>query len=240
MQKRILWSAVLLAGISQSALADDEYYDTARVLSVTPQSERVNTPRQECRTEYIQQQSTPEKSPVGAIVGGIAGGLLGSQIGKGNGQIAGAAVGAGLGAVVGDRIGNNQTSTYETRPIERCVTVDNWQTVSRGYLVTYSYNGRDYTTVTDTDPGSTIKVRVNVGPVGSQPKVSYTPTNQVTTVVYREPVYVNRVYAAPIPPVNIYGGWGGRYYEPYRFGPGGHPGHGRGHGHGPGGHYPGW
>ncbi len=150
----------------------DEYYDSARVISVTPQTERVNYPVEECRTEYVR-ESYSSKSPMAAIIGGVAGGLLGSQIGKGNGRVAGAAVGAGVGAVVGDRIGGSGTTSYGERPIERCHSVDRWETVNRGYLVAYRYNGRNYSTVTDRDPGDRIDVRVSVGPGRQVEEVAY-------------------------------------------------------------------
>jgi uncharacterized protein YcfJ len=193
--------------IASQAMADD-YFDNAPVLSVTPQVERVNTPRQECHTEYVRESYSNNSSPAAAIVGGIAGGLLGSTIGKGDGKIAGAAVGAGVGAIVGDRVGNNQANGVIDRPVDRCVTVDNWQNVSRGYLVTYRYNGRDFTTVTDEMPGSTIKVRVGVNdanrtaiqPSNYATSTYYTPATQV---IYREPV---RVYQA-VPSIMIYGGY---------------------------------
>lgn len=185
--------ALMAAAISLPASADDQYYDLARVISVTPQTERVNTPEQSCSTEYVRQSYTAPSSPVAAIIGGIAGGLLGSQIGRGNGRVAGAAVGAGVGAVVGDRIGNNQATTYADRPVERCVSIDHWQTVNRGYLVTYRYNGRDYTTVTDRDPGDSIRVNVAV------------TTGQATQYQQRDaygpPVVIERsnyVYAPPV------------------------------------------
>lgn len=164
MRNVMMISALVAVGISLPAMAGDEYYDQARVLSVTPQTERVNYPTQSCQTEYMQESYiSHQSSPLGAIIGGVAGGLLGSQVGRGNGRVAGAAVGAGIGAVVGDRMGNSQPATsYTTRPVRRCVTVDNWQTVNRGYLVDYQYNGRNYTTVLDHNPGATIPVRVNV------------------------------------------------------------------------------
>ena len=205
---------ILMAStIASQAMADD-YFDNAPVLSVTPQVERVNTPRQECHTEYVRESYSNNSSPAGAIIGGIAGGLLGSTIGKGDGKIAGAAVGAGVGAIVGDRVGNNQANGVVDRPVDRCVTVDNWQNVSRGYLVTYRYNGRDFTTVTDENPGNTIKVRVGVNdanrpaanivqPSSYTQSTYYTPAPQV---IYREPA---RVYSPP--PVVIYGGLNGGY-----------------------------
>ncbi|HEU4707745.1 MAG TPA: glycine zipper 2TM domain-containing protein [Methylophilaceae bacterium] len=193
MRKTMIIPAVLAASFSVSAvaMADEEYFDEARVISVTPQMERVNYPRQECHTEYVR-EATSSRSPVGAIIGGIAGGLLGSQVGKGNGRVAGAAVGAGVGAVVGDRIGGSQQTGYATRPVEHCAQVDNWETVNRGYLVTYRYNGRDYTTVTDSDPGDRIRVRVAVSPDDLR-EIRYDEPRS-GRIIYREPIVISPVY----------------------------------------------
>lgn len=164
MNKAKILMPVLLLAASLPAMAD-QYNDSARVLSVTPQTQRVNMPRQECRTEY-QQQTYSNSSPAGAILGGVAGALLGSTVGRGNGRVAAAAVGAGVGAIAGDRIGNNNSTTTRTVPVESCYTVDNWQTVNTGYLVAYEYNGRTYTTVTNQPPGKYIDVNVAVAPNG--------------------------------------------------------------------------
>ena len=178
---------LIAATVSVPALAghDDNYEDRARVISVTQQFERVNTPRQECRTEYVRESyyEAPQRSNTGAIVGGVAGGLIGSRFGGGNGRIATAVLGAGLGAVIGDRYDNNGRDNrgrerVETRPVESCVTVDNWSQVPAGYLVNYEYNGRQYSTVTNQDPGRFIPVHVQVRPNG-----------YVTNVSYREDAY---------------------------------------------------
>ncbi len=177
--KTLLITALLATSVSSIAMADDDYEDRARVISVAPQIERVNMPRQECRTEYVRESyNTNNSSPAGAIIGGIAGGLLGNTVGRGNGRIAAAVVGAGLGAVVGDRMSNNQSNStgYNTRPVDRCYSVDNWQTVNRGYLVTYRYNGRNYSTVMDRQPGDTIPVHVGISAA----------TNTVTQIAYIE------------------------------------------------------
>lgn len=212
MRKVMIIPAMLAAGFVAPAMADHEYFDEARVVAVTPQTERVNYPREECRTEYVR-EAVSSRSPVGAIIGGVAGGLLGSQIGKGNGRVAGAAVGAGVGAVVGDRMSTRQTS-YETRPVEYCTTVDHWETVTRGYLVTYQYHGREYTTMTDSDPGRSIRVRVAVSPEEARRMSYYEPV--VERVVYREPVVI---HATPRPPGHYLGrghdkhrGHKGRHY----------------------------
>ncbi len=180
--RQTLLLGLIAATVSLPALAshDDNYEDRARVISVTPQFERVNTPRQECRTEYVRESyyEAPQRSNTGAIIGGISGGLIGSRFGGGSGRIATAALGAGLGAIVGDRYDNNGRDNrgrerVETRPVERCVTVDNWNQVPVGYLVNYEYNGRQYTTVTNQDPGRFIPVQVQVRPNGYVTNVSY-------------------------------------------------------------------
>jgi uncharacterized protein YcfJ len=176
----LMTATMALPGLINTAYADDNYDDRARVISVTPQLQRVNNPRQECRTEYVRESyyENRERSNTGAIIGGLTGGLVGSRFGGGNGRIATAALGAGLGAIVGDRYDNNGRDSrgrerVESRPVERCVTVDNYQNVPAGYLVNYEYNGRQYSTVTDRDPGRFIPVSVNVRSNGYVADVSY-------------------------------------------------------------------
>jgi len=180
--KKALLVGLVLTSTSVSAFANhDDYEDRARVISVTPQSERVNSPRQECRTEYVRESyyEAPKRSLGGAIIGGVAGGLLGSTIGRGNGRVAAAAVGAGVGAIVGDRVDNNRQGygreRVETHPVERCEVVDNWHQVPAGYLVNYEYNGRRYSTVMNEDPGRYIPVHVEVRPSGYVTDVVYRP-----------------------------------------------------------------
>lgn len=166
MRMLVRTAVMLMTGVvTLPAAADNSYYDNAQVLSVSQQSERVNMPRQECRTEYPREveQSAPRESVAGAIIGGVAGGLLGAQVGRGNGRIAAAAIGAATGAVVGDRMDNRDDAPPP--PAERCVIVDNWQTVVRGYLVTYRYGDRIYTATLPRDPGPMLSVRVAVDPV---------------------------------------------------------------------------
>ncbi len=191
MRVKMLAPALLAATFALPAMANDQYTDTARVLSATPQTERVNMPRQECRTEYQQQSYSNggDRSIAGAVIGGIAGGLLGNTIGRGNGRVAATAVGAGVGAIAGDRIGNNQYNnvvTTRTVPVQNCYQVDNWQTVNAGYLVTYEYNGRTYSTVTNSDPGNYIDVSVAVAPGGRA--ITQNAPQSMAQVTYVEPV----------------------------------------------------
>ncbi|WP_229007037.1 glycine zipper 2TM domain-containing protein [Methylophilus sp. Leaf408] len=185
MRKLISVSVVLMA-TSQMAFADQTFIDRARVLSVSPQVQRVNQPRQECQTAYVRESvyAQPQRSNTGAIIGGVAGGLLGSTIGKGGGRVAAAAVGAGVGAIVGDRVGNQNVYSQErvvTRPVEQCVVVDQWQMVTTGYMVNYEYQGRQYSTLMDRDPGPVMDVTVRMRP-------HYTQIQPVP-VIYRPVAY---------------------------------------------------
>lgn len=177
--KQALLLGLMFTGTSITASAGhDRYEDRARVISVTPQVERVNTPVQECRTEYVRESYYEDARPSngGAIIGTIAGGLIGSRFGGGNGRLVTTAVGAGLGAVIGDRHDNRYSARrerVEERPVERCVTVDRWESVTTGYLVDYKYNGRHYSTVTQERPGKFIPVNVSVRPSGYVTSVDY-------------------------------------------------------------------
>ena len=180
---KMLVPALLSAVFTLPAMASDQYNDSARVLSSTPQTERVNIPRQECRTEYQQQSySNGGNSVAGALIGGIAGGLLGNTIGRGNGRVAAAAVGAGVGAIAGNSLANNQNGGgTRSVPVQNCYQVDNWQTVNAGYLVTYEYNGRTYNTIMNNQPGQYIDVNVAVAP----------NSRIVSQITYIEPIRFN-------------------------------------------------
>ena len=178
--RQTVFLGLVAASISLPALAGHgDYNDRARVISVSPQFERVNQPRQQCHTEYVRESyyEQPQRSYGGAIIGGVAGGLLGNTVGRGSGRVAAAAVGAGVGAIVGDRYDNGRNNQgperVESRPVERCVTVDNWNQLPAGYLVNYEYNGRQYTTVTQSDPGRYIPVQVAIRSNGYVSNVSY-------------------------------------------------------------------
>ena len=110
-------------------------------------------------------QSASQRNYLGAILGGVAGGLLGSQVGKGNGRVAGAAIGAGVGAVAGHSVANRNAGTVvTTQPVQQCQTVDNFQTITTGYHVTYEYDGQRFSTRLPYHPGNTLRVNVAVSP----------------------------------------------------------------------------
>lgn len=153
-------SLFAVAGVASAA----DYDDYARVLSVSPQSEQVNQPTQECHTEVVETRGGGERGAGGAIIGGVAGGIIGNQVGGGNGRAAATAIGAITGAIVGDRIENDRPQTVREQQVQRCRTVDRWVTRNNGYAVTYEYHGRNYTSIMPYDPGERMRVHVSVTP----------------------------------------------------------------------------
>ena len=189
LKKSIILLTILFATTSAMANDDDynngNYQDYARVKNVTPEYQRVNSPRQECSNEYIRDRghdghrrdrSTSDRSYTGTVVGGVAGALLGSRFGKGKGSTAATAVGAIAGAVIGDKVAANggifvsnddhRDHEYRGREVQRCRTVDHFENRLTGYRVVYEYAGRNYTTVMQNQPGRQIPVQVSVVSTG--------------------------------------------------------------------------
>lgn len=157
-------SLLALSTLAQAQGVTQEY---AKVVSVTPEYDRVSTPRQECRDEVVHgsvSRPSDERSNSGAVIGGIAGAIIGSQVGKGNGNKAAIAAGAVTGAIAGDRIDNRSGTVSGPQTVRRCYTVEQWDNRRTGYRVTYVYGGRTYTNVMAYDPGPEVRVRVTVEP----------------------------------------------------------------------------
>lgn len=173
MQRSALAPAFLLAALAAASAQAQSFTDNARVRAVEPQYEVVQTPRQECTSQWVQEQpraAVPSAGGYGgAIIGGVAGGLLGNQVGKGHGREAATAAGAVIGAITGDRISNSGTAVAapapEAREVRSCRTVYDQQNRLTGYRVTYDYRGVESTTVMRDQPGATIPVRVSVTPL---------------------------------------------------------------------------
>lgn len=152
------------------ARAGTTFYEDARVKDVTPEYERIAVPHEECRSEYVPNgyRRRESGSLLGPVIGGVAGGLLGAQVGRGNGRTAAAAAGAAIGAITGDRLSRRDDGyDGDVREVRDCRTVDQWERRLAGYRVAYEFHGHTYTTLLPYDPGSRLRVRVDLDPVES-------------------------------------------------------------------------
>jgi uncharacterized protein YcfJ len=185
MKHKKIGLAVVITGALSTAVAyaggrwDDAYYVYARVTDVQPiiRTVRVAEPREVCWEEEVRhvhhQPGRRDRSFTPTVVGTIVGGVVGNQFGSGRGKGAATVAGALLGAAVGNDYARERA--YERRGSshvyytteERCETEQVYHEEERieGYRVSYRYQGRDFVTRTDTDPGDRIRVRVQVEPV---------------------------------------------------------------------------
>lgn len=168
------FSLLALASASQALAVDTRYgqpertrYDMARVIRVEPVLGRVTNyrPTEDCWQEEVVYEHRP-RSRTPQILGGIIGGAIGYNLGhhKPNRK-----AGAAIGAILGSSIGRDaQRNRYREQRLEtRCETVDiayDQQAVV-GYDVTYIYQGREYQTFMEEDPGRELQVLVTVEPV---------------------------------------------------------------------------
>ncbi len=181
--KRLVIISVLATALSGVQAAT--FTDHARVRSVDPQYENFNVPRKECTSQWVTEtvSATPQATQAGhyggAVLGGLAGGVLGHQVGKGRGKDVATVLGVVLGAVVGNQIQHqaepapNASDPYASndqyeqvqREVQSCRTVYDTQTRITGYLVSYDYQGQQYSTLMRNHPGNSLPVRVSVEPV---------------------------------------------------------------------------
>lgn len=162
-------------------------YDYARVVDVDPivRRIRVTEPRRECyeETRYDYDRSYDSRyagrggSSAGSmILGGMIGAAVGNQIGSGDGRRAATVAGAIIGSAIGHDVAARRDARsvgptgerYVARPytVERCEIrpVESWEERIEGYHVTYEYQGRRGHMTLPYDPGSRVRVRVDVRP----------------------------------------------------------------------------
>lgn len=168
-------------GTSYGAPYADEEYDTAQVLRSEPLTHavRISVPQRECHdeTRYVPVDAraaggTPAAGQM--LIGGLIGAVIGHQIDdrrSRTGTVAGAVIGTAIGHQVaqdGARRAGYGREEYRAVDAERCEVhaVERVEERIDGYRVTYRYNSRIYTTQMPRDPGPTLRVRVNVAPVG--------------------------------------------------------------------------
>ncbi len=134
----------------------------AEVVSVTPLTEQVKTPREACQDVAVTKQQ-PTKDPhrvTGSIIGAVAGGVLGNALG-GHGSNTGAKVaGAAVGGIAGHEVQRKmqENSTYTTTE-QHCNTVFDVSERTVGYDVRYRIGDAAGQVRLDHDPGARIPVR---------------------------------------------------------------------------------
>ena len=162
-----------LAFLPTRGVIADQNVQEAPVISSYPVYQTVvrEEPREQCHIEQVARHQSRVKSATPAIVGTILGGALGNALGsKKSNQRVGAVVGGVLGYSIGKDIRRRHTEhhgavRYEEREV--CSTVYERIEEERltGYDVSYAYGGRIYKTRMRRDPGSTVRVRVQVEPI---------------------------------------------------------------------------
>lgn len=258
----IATAALLGSALSPLAARATEYAD---VVSATPVTVPVATPRQVCRNEA--QIVQPGPSGAGAVIGAIAGAVLGHNVGAGFGRAAATGLGVVAGAVIGDQIEASNTPTAEVA-VRRCQTVSRIESRVVGYDVMYDFGGQRYSTRMARDPGDRMAVELRpveagndrlpvplaaradaeaqwsqAAPVpapGALPALQADPQAVYPQTIYSEPYYLAAPPAVYLSPFIGFGlGYVGGYYGGHY---GGHyggysGGHYGGHYGGRGGYY---
>lgn len=164
-----LASSLFLGSAALAANSAAPEYSYAKVTRVTPVTRIIETsrPERECWQEEVVHQPRNEPNMGGLILGGVIGGVVGNRFGGGNGKKAATVAGTIAGAALGQGTSSNRRGGYSTSYQDRCRTYRSTYTEERvvGYDVHYRYNGQEYVTRTDRDPGSHIKLRIDVTPV---------------------------------------------------------------------------
>jgi uncharacterized protein YcfJ len=177
------------------ALADnhrrhgDGHVEYARVVDAQPlyRTVTVRVPREACwdevhyhEPEYRGRGRGRESAVLPTVAGGVVGGVIGRQFGDGSGRDAMTLFGTLVGAAIAnDRVSSRNARRVEyhydrgprhvrTSTVTRCETRYETHEEERidGYLVTYVYGGREFTTRTETHPGRRIPVDVRITPLG--------------------------------------------------------------------------
>jgi uncharacterized protein YcfJ len=158
----VLGAAVAIAGggIAGYKMLEEPKY--AEVVAVTPVTERIETPREECHDKQVTRQKPvkDQHQVVGTVIGAVAGGLLGNALG-GHGsntgaKVAGAAVGGYAGNKAQEKIQEGATYTTTERV---CKTVTDVSERTVGFDVDYRIGDKAGRVRMDHDPGDVIPLR---------------------------------------------------------------------------------
>jgi uncharacterized protein YcfJ len=135
---------------------------SAEVVSVTPLTTTVTTPRKACHKEQVTVHTAPKDQHqiAGTLIGAAVGGILLNQIGGGVFKALATTAGVIGGGYAGNRIeASTQKGRTRTVTRERCVTAYDTTTVPSGYEVSYTFKGKTEVVQMDHDPGKQIALK---------------------------------------------------------------------------------
>ena len=170
--KSTLFGGLLACFGSSAVLAQTSYHD-AQVIESTAIYRVIETavPTRQCWEEEVVRSSSRHhyRSHTPGLLGAVIGGAIGHSLGHHkSSQNVGTIVGAMLGgSIARDIVESNRSPVVRLETVERCETVNNYRQQEKlvGYDVLYRYNGEEYKVRMQDDPGTTVRVRVNVEPV---------------------------------------------------------------------------
>jgi len=141
------------------ALKGPEY---AEVISAKEVTEKIRTPREECRDVAVTHQAPvkDEHRIAGTAIGAVLGGVLGNQVGGGKGKTLATVAGAAGGGYAGNKVQENMQKSDQVNEMQtRCKTVYDTSTKSIGYDVTYQLGEKQGVVRMDHNPGQRIPVK---------------------------------------------------------------------------------
>jgi len=148
------------------------YRDNARVIESRPLYAAGNA-REECwnaRAGHYEELRGDHDTRVGkgAAIGAIVGGVAGHQVGSGNGNTAATAGGALLGGLLGHQLQKrNEADEQSDLDRSKCRVIAENGARPLGYDVRYEFQGREYVTRMDREPGQTLRVGRDIRDDGS-------------------------------------------------------------------------
>ncbi|MDC8770081.1 glycine zipper 2TM domain-containing protein [Roseateles albus] len=173
-------SAVLLAALPSEVRAQTlnqgpqagSSSTLVRVISSTPNLERITETRQQCgyETQQVLNPQAPHQAGMGstggALLGAVAGGLLAAQVGKGNGKHAAIAAGSATGALVGKSLVEQSSpatsyATYSQQQVHVCRPVSAQREQVRDYTVRYEHQGQEYQVQLPQQPGQWLRLNIS-------------------------------------------------------------------------------
>ena len=167
MNKSMWVGTVFGAGLATAAggfagykmLSDRDY---AQVVAVTPVTESIKTPREECSDQVVTKQEPVKDTHkiAGTVLGAVAGGLLGNAIGGGGKNTAAKIAGAAAGGYAGNKTQESlqKSDTYQTTQ-RVCKTLYDVSERTVGYDVKYQIGDVPGQVRMDHDPGDTIPLQ---------------------------------------------------------------------------------